>query len=255
VNRLAAHDERLPLYQRLRDDLLQRLAAGEWPPGAAIPTEAELTQTYGLATGTVRKAIDKLVADGVLTRSQGKGTYVKRPSFDSSLFRFFRFKTKGGAAVRPTARVHSRHVRVPPAGVRKALGLAENVDDSDSAGAGASVCVVLSRTRQVDEQVVLVEEIWLPRGPFEPLVTLKLEDFGDLLYPLYEQTCRQRVATAREKLTVETASRALAARLGIPVGSAVIAVQRTAFNFAGQAIEWRCTRGSAAGFQYEVDIR
>jgi GntR family transcriptional regulator len=93
MNRLSAHDERLPLYQRLRDDLLRRIAEGEWSPGDAIPTEAELTHTYELATGTVRKAIDMLVAEGVLTRSQGKGTYVRRPNFNTSLFRFFRFKT------------------------------------------------------------------------------------------------------------------------------------------------------------------
>ena len=36
------HDERLPLYQRLRDEMLAKIAAGEWLPGEAIPTEAEL---------------------------------------------------------------------------------------------------------------------------------------------------------------------------------------------------------------------
>ncbi len=245
MNRLSAHDERLPLYQRLRDDLLKRIAAGEWSPGDAIPTEAELTQAYELATGTVRKAVDMLVAEGVLTRSQGKGTYVRRPDFGSSLFRFFRFKTKSGDDVRPTARILSRAVLTPPAEVRQALDLGE----------GEAEGIVLSRLRLIEDRPVLAEEIWLPRTRFEPLVGLKLEDFGDLLYPLYESACKQLVASARERLTVEVAGPAIADRLGIAPGAPVIAVQRVAFNFAGAPIEWRCTRGSADGFQYEVDIR
>ncbi len=54
-------DERLPLYQRLRDEMLGKIAAGEWLPGEAIPTEAELTRQYGVAIGTVRKAVETLV--------------------------------------------------------------------------------------------------------------------------------------------------------------------------------------------------
>jgi len=47
----------------------------------------------------------------------------------------------------------------------------------------------------------------------------------------------------------------IADRLDLPVGRPVIAVQRIAFNIAGKPIEWRCTRGSADGFQYEVEVR
>lgn len=245
MNRLPAHDDRLPLYQRLRDELLRRIAEGEWGPGDAIPTEAELNRNYGIATGTVRKAIDMLVGEGVLTRSQGKGTFVRRPDFTSSLFRFFRFKTRTGEAVQPTAKVLGRSVKKPPGEVILALGLAESEPEA----------IFLSRLRLIDAQPVLAEDIWLPRSRFEPLLTMKLSDFGDLLYPLYESACRQLVASARERLTVEICSKGLANRLGLAPGSPVIAVRRVAFNFAGTPIEWRCTRGPADGFQYEVDIR
>lgn len=244
MNRLTAHDERLPLYQRLRDDLLQRIASGEWAPGAAIPTEAELTQAYALATGTVRKAIDMLVAEGVLVRAQGKGTFVRRPDFGNSLFRFFRFRSRAGGDVRPSARVLSRALRVPPADVRQALGMGDEATG-----------IYLSRLRLIDDQPVLAEDIWLPRERFEPLVEIKLKDFPDLLYPLYETSCRQLVASARERLTVESAGKAIADRLSLVPGAPVIAVQRLAFDFAGTPVEWRCTRGAGDGFQYEVDIR
>ena len=237
-------DERLPRYQQLRDDLVQRIAAGEWAPGDAIHTEAELSAAYAVSTGTLRKAIDLLVAEGVLTRSQGKGTFVRRPRFDSSLFRFFRFKSSSGEAVRPTARILQRAIAVPDDGVRQALQLGPR-----------SKVIHLSRLRLVDDQPVLAEEIWLPRDGFEAVASLAIEDFGDLLYPLYERLCKQVVATARETLRVEQADKAIARTLAISAGHPVIRVNRVALNFAGKPVECRSTVGAADGFQYEIEIR
>jgi GntR family transcriptional regulator len=237
-------DDRLPRYQQLRDDLVRRIASGEWAPGTAIPTEAELSQAYEVSTGTLRKAIDHLVADGVLTRSQGKGTFVRRPSFDSSLFRFFRFKSEDGETVRPTARILDRAVAAPDEVVRTALGLGAR-----------SKAIHLSRLRLVGGQPVLAEEIWLPRDGFEALEKLPGDQFGDLLYPLYERLCKQVVATARETLQVEQADRRVGKALGIAPGSPVVHVTRVAMNFAGRPVEWRSTVGAAQGFRYEVEIR
>ncbi|WP_341318637.1 GntR family transcriptional regulator [Paraburkholderia sp. IMGN_8] len=241
---LTKPDGRLPRYQQLRDDLVSRIAAGEWAPEEAIATEAELGEFYNVSTGTVRKAIDLLVVDGVLTRSQGKGTFVRRPRFDSSLFRFFRFKSRTGEPVRPTARVLKREVVKPSEEIRATLRMK-----------ASEKAIHLSRVRLIEGQAVLSEEIWLPRARFEPLATLPLEDFEDLLYPLYERLCRQIVASATEILNVEQATSDDASLLGVPAGSPVILVHRVASDFAGTPFEWRSTRGGAATFQYQVEIR
>ena len=237
-------DGRLPRYQQLRDDLVSRIAAGEWSVEEAIATEAELGQFYNVSTGTVRKAIDLLVVEGVVTRSQGKGTFIRRPRFDSSLFRFFRFKSRDGVPVRPTARVFNREVVKPDEEIRSTLGMK-----------AAEKAIHLSRMRMIEGQAVLAEEIWLPRARFEPLAKLPLEDFEDLLYPLYERLCRQIVASATEILKVEQATTDDAALLGLKVGSPVIVVHRVASDFAGTPFEWRSTRGAATTFQYQVEIR
>ncbi len=62
-------------------------------------------------------------------------------------------------------------------------------------------------------------------------------NFGDFLYPLYESVCRQLVASARERLTVEVAGRSIADWLGVPLGAPIIVVQRVAFDFARTPIE------------------
>ena len=104
-----ATDQRLPLYQRLKDAFAARIAQGEWRPGAAIPPEVELAVEYGVALGTVRKAIDGLVQEGLIDRRQGRGTFVRKADFTNALFRFFRH-TQDGEPVRPTGRLLSRRV-------------------------------------------------------------------------------------------------------------------------------------------------
>ncbi len=237
-------DDRLPRYQQIRDDLARRIAASEWLPEQAIPTEAELTTTYGVSTGTLRKAIDFLVAEGMLVRSQGRGTYVRRPRFDSSLFRFFRFQGRHGESVHPSARVTHKTVKEPPAAIRKALRLDGN-----------ATALQLKRLRLVDQTPVLTEEIWLPLPRFDAIADLRLEQFEDLLYPLYERCSRQVVASATEILRVDQADARTATTLAIAPGSPVIRVQRTAFDFAGVPIEWRSTAGAATGFEYQIEIR
>lgn len=237
-------DDRLPRYQQIRDDLARRIAASEWLPEQAIPTEAELTATYGVSTGTLRKAIDFLVAEGMLVRSQGRGTYVRRPRFDSSLFRFFRFKGRHGEPVRPSARVTHKAVKEPSAAIRKALRLDDNTP-----------ALQLKRLRLVDQTPVLAEEIWLPLPRFDAIAALRLDQFEDLLYPLYERCSRQVVASATEILRVDQADARTASTLGIALSSPLIRVQRTAFDFAGVPIEWRSTSGAATGFEYQIEIR
>ena len=55
----------------------------------AYSSEQELAQMYSVSVGTVRKAVEGLVEDGLLVKQQGKGTFLKQPNFENSLIRFF----------------------------------------------------------------------------------------------------------------------------------------------------------------------
>lgn len=237
-------DARLPLYQRLRDHLVEQIANNRWRPGEAIPTEAVLSSEYQLSTGTVRKAVDALVSEGILERQQGRGTFVRRPQFQSSLFRFFRFQGPSGERQVPESRILSVEPVAAPSAVGEALGLA----------AQAPVIRIV-RVRLLEEQPVLAEEIWLPRERFQALLELDLNQQGPLLYPVYESMCGQVVASAEETLTAESVSDVYARLLQVAAGSPVVVIERLARDYAGQPLEWRRSRGHAEHFRYRVDIR
>jgi GntR family transcriptional regulator len=237
-------DQRLPRYQRLRDDIAIRINRREWRPGDLIPSEAELAAQHGVAIGTVRKAIDQLVADGVLERQQGRGTFVRRARFNSSLFRFFRFQSESGERRIPQSRILSRKVVAAPSAVASALRVP----------VGEPV-ISLSRLRLIDGVPLLAEEIWLQKSRFEPVLGLRSEDFGDLLYPLYEERCGQVVVSADENLSVELATAMQARLLRLEEGAPLIVIERLAFDLERQPIEWRRSRGPATRFRYHVEIR
>lgn len=62
-------------YLQVKQHLKQGLAAGRWPPGALMPSEAELVAAFGVSRMTVNRALRELQSEGLVTRTQGVGTF------------------------------------------------------------------------------------------------------------------------------------------------------------------------------------
>src|SRR3954470_17908336 len=91
----------LPLYEEVRLRLTESISAGRWGPGEALPAERELAAAFGVAIGTVRKAVDSLVAERALVRRQGKGTFVTEHDGSRLLFHFFHIVARDGQKMHP----------------------------------------------------------------------------------------------------------------------------------------------------------
>lgn len=236
-------DARLPLYQRVRDDILGHIARGEWRPDQPLPTEAWLSENYEVSMGTIRKAVNTLVQEQILYRMQGRGTFVRRPQFRDSLFRFFRQLDQDGETVVPDSRVLSCVLETPPAAAGKALAI-EGQDGS----------IRLDRQRMLQEDNWVHEQIWLPAERFSSLLQMDVAALGNLLYPFYEQYFGEVVASARETLTIQLPDAALAAFLEVAADQPVVNIERVACSYGGRPIEYRISRGRADRFRYQIDI-
>lgn len=69
---------RSPRYHQVYVALRGWISDGTLAAGARIPPEPELCRAFGVSRITIRRAIDDLVAEGLVTRRQGSGTYVKQ---------------------------------------------------------------------------------------------------------------------------------------------------------------------------------
>jgi GntR family transcriptional regulator len=66
-----------PLWRQLADILRERISSGDLTAGRVMPSETTLSQEFGVARGTVVKALDALEEEGLVTRVQGRGTFVR----------------------------------------------------------------------------------------------------------------------------------------------------------------------------------
>jgi GntR family transcriptional regulator len=61
--------------ERVERDLRERIAAGEWQPGEALPTVAALSQHYGVSPGVIQRVVKRLQSDGLVTVVARWGTF------------------------------------------------------------------------------------------------------------------------------------------------------------------------------------
>jgi GntR family transcriptional regulator len=78
----------LPKYRQLLQLLRNQIISGLLEAGAQLPTEDELSHTYGVSRGTVRKAVEQLASEGLVFTEQGSGTFVKAAHPNAIPFRF-----------------------------------------------------------------------------------------------------------------------------------------------------------------------
>ena len=66
-----------PFYHQVEADLRRLIRTGTFTPDQPLPTERELRQLYGVGRQTIRLAMARLVADNLIERQAGRGTFIK----------------------------------------------------------------------------------------------------------------------------------------------------------------------------------
>jgi GntR family transcriptional regulator len=231
-------------YGGVASALRERILAGEWAPGEAIHAESALAQSYGVALGTIRQALSLLVEDGLLERRHGKGTFVSPGLSGASMLRFFRFRAPGASAEPPISQIVSRRLRRADAAEAGQFGLRAD-----------GQVLQLERLRSIDGQPCLLETIVLPLPLFGALADSDPEEWGNLLYPAYQQRCGVLVHQAEDHLSFAQLNAMQARRLRLQAGHPCVVVHRTTHDRVGRCVELRTTRGDAFAFEYTAQVR
>src|SRR5262245_11851967 len=81
----------LPLWFQIAERLRHAIAQGVFSPGAVLPSEAKLNETFGISRATSRAALDRLEQEGLISRKSGKGSIVLSPRVDQPVNEMFGF--------------------------------------------------------------------------------------------------------------------------------------------------------------------
>lgn len=220
-----------PLYQQIKVLILQSLQAGEWKPGESIPSEMELAVRYRVSQGTVRKAIDELAAENLVMRRQGKGTFVATHAEQHVQYRFLRLMPDSGDinTEGPAERqiIDCKRLRAP-ADIARSLALRTG-----------DAVLQLRRVLAFQGTPTIVEDVWLPGGPFKGMTAERLAIYGGPMYALFETEFGVRMVRAEEKIRAVAADAASAKLLHVPAGEPLLSVERTAYTYNDVPMELR----------------
>ncbi|HZS00156.1 MAG TPA: GntR family transcriptional regulator [Chloroflexota bacterium] len=213
-----------PLYYRLREALRERIQRGEFPPGARLPTEEELCRDYAVSRITVIRALRDLVAEGLIERRQGRGTFVATPVVEQDLLRLTDFvedMTRAGLTAESC--VVGRETVPAPAHVTQALGLPPD-----------TAVLQLCRLRLATGAPIAFDITWLA-PTFAPLVAdADLEH--ETIYGILER--RHQITVERGEYLIEAvaADAGVAAVLGVGAGAPLLLFHRTSWAADGRVI-------------------
>jgi GntR family transcriptional regulator len=228
-----------PLYEEVRAHLTEGIAAGRWKAGEAIPPEAELARHFGVAIGTIRKAVDNLVAQGALARRQGKGTFVTSHDGSRMLFHFFHVVRGDGTRAYPQVRTVAFQRGRAEAAEAAALGIARD-----------ERVVRIRNVLSLDAQPVIVDDITLP-APLYPGLTEKVFTGRDnTIYHLYQSRYGINVLRTDERLRAVLATGPTAQLLGVSPGTPLLEIRRVALTFRDRPVELRVSHVNTAAHAY-----
>ena len=221
-----------PLYLQLAEGLRGLINDGAVRVGEALPSERDLSQKTHISRVTVRKAIDMLLREGLLSRRRGSGTYVapriEQPA--SVLAGFSADMTNRG--FRPGS-IWLERLLAPPT-PEEAMTLAVRPNGTVAR---------LARVRTADDKPLAIERAVVPASLLPPL-----DELGDSLYAALARR-GNRPVHGLQRLQAALATAAEAQLLSIPVGSAILRIERRTFLASGAPVE--CTRSAYRGDRYD----
>lgn len=230
-----------PLYLQVKSNLVQRMVDGTWPPGANLPSEVLLASELGVSQGTVRKALDELAAENLLTRRQGRGTFVAEHDERRILFQFFKIGPDDGKPIFPESRMLGLEIASPDVKERSALALADNES-----------VIRIRRLRALGPRPIILETLSLPEGLFPGLETGPIPNN---LYSLFAVRYSVTIAHARERLKAVSLSTNEASLLGAKAGTPALLIDRIAFSLEGLPVEHRLSLCLTNDVHYQSDLR
>lgn len=218
----------LPRYRAIKLALAAALREGKWRHGEPIPSEPLLARRFESSIGTVRRAVDELVAENILVREQGRGTFVRSHTRDYMLDAFFQLVDREGRKELPGVTLLS---------FRRGRADAETASRLQIARGASVLCVRHLLT--LDRRPTVYDEIRLSAARFPDLEASQLAQRDASLYALLQQRFGLTVVRVVEHLEAVAATQEVASVLEVPPGFSVLRIVRTSYHDGGEPIDTR----------------
>lgn len=226
-----------PQYRQIEQSLRERIAS--LVPGERLPSDADLCAEFGVSRMTARNAMERLAADGLITREPGRGSFVaERPAHRRAnrLMTFTQEMRRAGRT--PSSRVLTRVIRPSSAAEAANLGIPAQ-----------QPVVHLRRLRLADSEPIALETTVLIIACADAVMTADLAQGS-----LHETLGGAGIVLSRGTGTIASAAAGAeeARLLGIRTGDPLLVERRVICDVHGRRIE--STESVYPADRYALDV-
>lgn len=221
INRAISPSRPEPLYAQIVRLVKDGIAKGRLTSGAFLPAEPDLARHLGVSRDTIRHAVRRLIAEGILQVQRGRGTIIAERPIEQELVGLTGFvEDMLTLGLQPSARLLSVRKVLPAARVREQLGLAGDVE-----------VVEIRRVRLANDAPISYDVTWLPRSIGDRVATEDLERYP--IFSILEDKYGIPLTEADYRIKARRAAREIAQALSIQAHSPVLEIERTSFTADG----------------------
>jgi len=233
-----------PLYHQLEQDLRARIIKGEFSPGDPLPTEERICEQYGVSRITVRRALDALIAQSLIVKRRGVGSFVAEAKkglraiqLTGSLDEFL------ASAGNLRTKMLSLGDVEAPLQISGLLGLNER-----------EKVTCLEAVPYFDDEPVGYLQIYFPLAVGHLLEPDDVSSETPIIRTI-ERKLNTRVARAEQIVEADFAGHDAARHLGLKPTTPVLRVSRVYYTAFEQPIEAALIRYHPERYRYSVDYR
>jgi DNA-binding GntR family transcriptional regulator len=222
-------DRALPvaLHEQIADAIRDEIRSGAWPPQFRLPAEPELAESLRVSRGTLRKSLQTLLDEGMLTRVQGRGTFVAPSGIEQSIGQELLSLAEGleRGGVMFETRVISAQIEPAPERVAGLIGLR----------AGDPV-FYMRRVRSIGGSPVAYLVNYVPAASCPGI---ELQDFSvKTLFGVLENDYGLEISVGRRTFEAQAAFGVAAQTLEVPVGTPVLYLEQVVYLGDGRPVEY-----------------
>lgn len=244
---MAERDRPEPSYQTVARELKARILTGEFSDGRPIPTEAQLSGDYSVSRQTIRRAFQNLVAEDLVFRVPGRGSFARTPGRDGY--------------VRHVGSIDDLMGLSEDTQLEIIIPLARRVDvmNADRLRLTSDVVYSVEFARLHDDDRFCVTEVFLP-----PPIGRALSDVNELttagarssvtIIGLIDTRLKTPIGQARQSITAVDAAPSQAEQLGCPAGHSLLRIDRLYLDLDERPVELAVSHFLPEQYSYRISL-
>lgn len=229
-------------YQQIASDIKEHILNGKYKPNEQIPFEKDLCETYNASRMTVKKALDLLVAEGLVVKRRGSGSFIKDITEEEIQEIIEKKQFLGLTNTSLGHEVTSKVLDFKIVNADEKIASTFKIDKDD-------FVYFIHRVRYVDGEPMVIEKTYMP---LSIAGGIKIEDVNGSIYNFLQKKLGLKIQSAHSIVRVKKADEFDKEYLLLLDGEPIAEVEKVVYLENGRAFEYSFTRHRYDKFEFKA---